>query len=585
MSTAIARPTEANFKPLAKCETMGEVFASKDFEERVRASLPRQINPDRMIRTFVMATMRDDNIRQCSVKSTVGALLMCAMTGLEPNTMLGQCYLIPFKVNKWNKATRQSEYVRTDLQWVPGYQGLLDLAYRSGQLSSVHCDVVNKGDIFEYEYGTGAKLRHIPQEGRETKPITHAYMHAQLKDGGQGFEVMLASEVMAVRNSSQGYRAAKAALDKANQNGWSPPAAYTEAPWVKHEAMMMRKTPVRRGTRYLPRSIEMALATAIEDRQDQVGPIDWGPMLEAKAGDMDPDQVPTLAGTLTSDEANPDERPSLHQVRTLDPVMRDEVDDYDTVKRATEDDAASQAAKRAAQAAATMAKARQDAEAKAAARAAEEAQAKAEAEDAKRWEAQRRADEAEAAADAAAARAAEAGSWDAPPNYDGPTENPELGMFAGPSSADDTPPAPVADPLPAEPTLRVTPRKVASEYFAAVKSSLEAIAPEQLPDWLAANSDVIAARGEATRTLIEGEIAKVRAKLPPPPPPVTNIGKNAAIVQDILAGLVERGITTKAAWRAWFEGSPALRVQIARLKESDPTLFDRFQADLAAKIA
>lgn len=74
--------------------------------------------------------------------SFIAALMNAAQLGLEPNTPLGQAFLIPYK-NKGN----------LECQFQLGYRGMIDLAYRNERMQSIEFHTVYENDVFEYELG------------------------------------------------------------------------------------------------------------------------------------------------------------------------------------------------------------------------------------------------------------------------------------------------------------------------------------------------------------------------------------------------------------------------------------------------
>jgi recombination protein RecT len=252
MNTAVApiRPTRQQMVPLKDCRTIGEALQSAEMVERLKQAVPRHLSPERMLRVLALAVNKTPKLQEANMMGLLAAMLGLASLGLEPNTPLGHAFLIPFN-------NRRAQ--RVDVQVVIGYPGLIDLARRSGELKAIHADVVYQGDEFEFMYGTEQYLRHRPAAHRSDKPL-YAYAVAHLRDGGVAFEVMAWSEVMAIRNGSQGYL-----RDKEN------------SPWAKHEAEMAKKTAVRRLIKWLPRSVEMANAAELEDRT-QMGAIAFDPI-------------------------------------------------------------------------------------------------------------------------------------------------------------------------------------------------------------------------------------------------------------------------------------------------------------------
>lgn len=306
---ALAAPavSKASFKPLKECNSLEEAFQTRDFMDRIQASVPQHVQPNRMLRTFVTAVSRTPLLAACSVRSFVGACLTLSQVGLEPNTPLGHAYLIPFKNKKWNPATRARDIETVEINVIFGYPGLLDLSFRSKLVKSVHADVVWPGDDFSFEYGSDAHLRHKPKgmpidDGQ--RPV-YAYMHAVLVDG-QAFRVLPYSDVLAIRNKSQAFRYALAAKEEAEAKNRRAPLAWTEAPWVAHEIPMARKTAFRAASNWLPRSVELASAIALDEGQDRRRSMDFGSVIDAPTIDGNADYLGAAADAANADENEED---------------------------------------------------------------------------------------------------------------------------------------------------------------------------------------------------------------------------------------------------------------------------------------
>jgi recombination protein RecT len=299
------------FKKLNDCRSLEEAFQTKEFLDRIAASVPQHMQPNRMLRTFVSAVQKAPLLAKADLKSFVGACLTCSQVGLEPNTPLQHAFLIPFKNRRWNPQTRQRDIETVEINLIFGYPGLLDLSYRSGEVTSVHADVVWRSDEFSFEYGSNAHLRHKPtgQRGEGESPIA-AYMHASLR-GGQAFEVLPWPEVLRIRNRSQAYRMALAAREEAESKGRRLPPAWTEAPWVAHEIAMARKTAFRSGSKWLPRSVEMASAIALDEAQERRRSMDFGPVLDTQTIDGTADYLGTAADLASRPEEDEPPEPTV----------------------------------------------------------------------------------------------------------------------------------------------------------------------------------------------------------------------------------------------------------------------------------
>ncbi|ABO54164.1 recombinase RecT [Burkholderia vietnamiensis] len=211
------------------------------------AVLPRHVSPDRMLKIALGALRTTPKLMECTVESLMGAVVQCSQLGLEPNTPLGHAYLIPFEKKK--KVGNQWVTDKVETQIVIGYKGLIDLARRSGQVVSIAAHAVHEHDHFDYAFGLDEKLEHKPAMSARGRVIAF-YAVAKLVGGGHAFEVMSAEQVNDIRDASQNYKFAR---DK------------EKTVWGQHYEEMGRKTVLRRLFKYLPVSIELASAAAIDD--------------------------------------------------------------------------------------------------------------------------------------------------------------------------------------------------------------------------------------------------------------------------------------------------------------------------------
>lgn len=193
----------------------------------IKSVVPSHMTPERMARIALTTISRTPALAECSPASIVGAVMNCAILGLEPN-LIGHAYLVPF----YNSKTRCKE-----AQFVIGYKGYIDLVRRTGDVSSIYAHEVCQKDEFDYCYGLKKDLHHKPAEG-ERGPVTHYYACYHLKDGAYDFVVMTRDEVEAHRDK----------YSKAKQFG----------PWVDNFDEMAKKTCIRRLIKFMPISIEVA---------------------------------------------------------------------------------------------------------------------------------------------------------------------------------------------------------------------------------------------------------------------------------------------------------------------------------------
>lgn len=202
----------------------------------VPAAMKKHMTPERIVKMVLAAASRSPKLLECSPMSVLKSCMTATQLGLECDGVLGGAYLVPY----YNGKARCME-----AQFIIGYRGLIELARRSGNISSIEAHVVRRGDKFRCSLGTEGKIEHEPDwEARELGEMFAVYAVAKFRDGGMQFEVMTKAQVDDIRKSS-----------KAGDFG----------PWKDHYDEMARKTVVRRLCKYLPLSVEMRQAFVEED--------------------------------------------------------------------------------------------------------------------------------------------------------------------------------------------------------------------------------------------------------------------------------------------------------------------------------
>lgn len=64
---------------------------------QIANALPSVLTPERFTRMALTALSNNPKLQECSPQSFLGAMMQAAQLGVEPNTPLGQAYLIPFR--------------------------------------------------------------------------------------------------------------------------------------------------------------------------------------------------------------------------------------------------------------------------------------------------------------------------------------------------------------------------------------------------------------------------------------------------------------------------------------------------------
>lgn len=193
-------------------------------------AVPKHLSAERMTRITLTALRQNPKLAQCTAASFLGSVMQLCQLGLEPNTVLGQAYLIP----------RQSKKTGTmECTIVIGYGGMISLAYRSGMVDVIDADVVREGDKFSERRGTSPCIEHEPSQHRAGKPLTHVYAVAWLKGATRPLQKTL------TRGEVDERRARSAQPDS--------------GPWKTDYEAMARKTAIRSLWPLLPKASELTM--------------------------------------------------------------------------------------------------------------------------------------------------------------------------------------------------------------------------------------------------------------------------------------------------------------------------------------
>ena len=230
-SKMISKAAEKQIARTDKPKTIAQYI--KQMEKEIAKALPSVLSPERFTRITLSALSASPTLQQCTPQSFLGAMMTAAQLGLEPNTPLGQAYLIPYR-----------NHGRLECQFQLGYKGMLDLAYRSGEISVIQAHAVYENDDFEYTLGLEPTLKHKPAMRDRGEPVAF-YAVFRTKDGGFGFEVMSVDDV---RIHARKYS-----------------KAYGNGPWQTNFEEMAKKTVLKRVLKYAPVRSDFARAVAQDE--------------------------------------------------------------------------------------------------------------------------------------------------------------------------------------------------------------------------------------------------------------------------------------------------------------------------------
>lgn len=198
--------------------------------QQIKMALPENIKSERFQRVALTAFSGNAKLQKADPVSFIAAMMQSAQLGLEPNTPLGQAYLIPYG---------------NQIQFQIGYKGLIDLAMRSGQYKSIYAHEVREKDEFSIAYGLDETIKHIPYLDGDRGKVTGYYAVYKLTNGGCGFFYMTRAEVEA--------------------HGRKFSKTYNNGPWKTDFDAMAKKTVLKQVLKYAPMSVELQRATSIDE--------------------------------------------------------------------------------------------------------------------------------------------------------------------------------------------------------------------------------------------------------------------------------------------------------------------------------
>lgn len=192
----------------------------------VLAQFHRAIRPGHEITAQTVARIalttltdpRNASLLECSERSVCASIVTALALGLEPDNVSGLAYLVPYG---------------KECKLIPGYQGMIQLALRSGQVADFSTYNVYACEPFDRDTGRDREIQHTPLPPSKRGPYIGSYAKVKLNTGGTHYEWMWAEEIEAIRQKSPGKNS---------------PA------WKNHADEMRRKTVARRAFKYVPRS-------------------------------------------------------------------------------------------------------------------------------------------------------------------------------------------------------------------------------------------------------------------------------------------------------------------------------------------
>jgi len=209
-------------------------------QSAIEVQLAGTVNSGAFVRAAISEISKSPQLQQATPQSVLGSIMLAAQLKLEIGSALGQFYLTPRK-----DAGKQICLP------IIGYQGFIELAYRSGRIDAIETLLIREGDAFNYwaDSSGGLQFDWKPVDHDETRSWVGAIGVAHIKGGGRPVWAYLPRDKVLARR----------------------PRYWESGPWKTNEEEMARKTIVRAMAPYLPKSTEFARAVEVTREVEENG--------------------------------------------------------------------------------------------------------------------------------------------------------------------------------------------------------------------------------------------------------------------------------------------------------------------------
>jgi recombination protein RecT len=216
---------------------MNHALMSANTQKFISDALPQTVRkyltPERMGRVVLAAFSKTPALWSCTPASIVRSVVDAATLGLEPvGGALAHGYLVPYG---------------NECQFIISYQGLIELARRSGEFRNLEANVVYERDKLVLRYGFNGTFEHEPYIGSEDRgKVVGAYCMALFKNDERHVTWMSMADIEKRRAASQ-------------------PGSRGKGPWADWAEEMAVKTVIKKAAKLWPKTAELAAAISIDE--------------------------------------------------------------------------------------------------------------------------------------------------------------------------------------------------------------------------------------------------------------------------------------------------------------------------------
>jgi recombination protein RecT len=250
------------------------------YKSQIAVALPRHMTPERMVRVALTSISQSPLLRKCDAYSLCGAVVQASILGLEPNSLLGEAYLVPY----WN--TKADRY---EAQLQIGYKGHCKLARNSGEIAMIDAQAVRANDDFDFQKGDCPTLRHKWPKSGSRGDLLGYWAGYRTKSGEFNFEYWPQEDILAHRDH---YSKAAFVVDKQGKRVMRDGEPVLQGAWADSPDWMCKKTVLIQVLKLAPKSVQMQTAIDLDERADLGMPQQFSQEVPAELGPAQPAEEP-----------------------------------------------------------------------------------------------------------------------------------------------------------------------------------------------------------------------------------------------------------------------------------------------------
>lgn len=209
----------------------------------VKPVLPSHVKFETLLGQMQKHLRENPKLLECSAGSLFWSFVHAAEVGLTVGDYFGEAYILPFANKRDANGPKRATFV-------PGYKGLIKLAYQSTLVKSINAFVIYETDVFQADLGKESSPVKYEPNLRVQQPgaVIAVYTKIQLAEGFK-HDILPLWKLEQIRKASPGIK--------------NP-----DHPWNTHTDEMYRKTGIRHGLKDTPKSTELDRALRLDEASE-----------------------------------------------------------------------------------------------------------------------------------------------------------------------------------------------------------------------------------------------------------------------------------------------------------------------------